>query len=187
VCAVGIQGSGKSTHLKRYDAANGNSVYISIGDIVREDRKLDSNSGKLVDDDTINGIFDNQIGNLSQNNRPEVVLLDGYPRSIPQFEHLKSSELIDSTFPVIFAIFEPLENVVRQRLLKRKRADDTPELIEQRILEFDTTTVPMIDRVCQDYPMIFKFDTGGDKEQVSAMFFTYVNLHLRQIREMQPV
>ncbi len=93
---LGAPGAGKGTVAKRLTAIDG-SVQISTGDILRGAVKEGTELGKkaeafmkagdLVPDDLIMGIMEER---LQQDDCQSGFLLDGFPRTIPQAEELKS-------------------------------------------------------------------------------------------------
>jgi len=95
---VGPQGSGKGTQAKIIAEKLG-YVHLSTGDIFRAEiakgtelGKLAAsliNDGNLVPDDVTNEIVISKIKEL--NSQGKYVILDGYPRSIPQAEALIES------------------------------------------------------------------------------------------------
>lgn len=93
---LGAPGAGKGTVAKRLTAIDG-SVQISTGDILRGAVKDGTDLGKkaeafmkagdLVPDDLIMGIMEER---LQQDDCKNGYLLDGFPRTIPQAEALKT-------------------------------------------------------------------------------------------------
>jgi len=142
----GPPGAGKGTQAKRLE-----SEYrqISTGDLLREHRKKGTEFGKraqafldrgdLVPDDVIFQIVREEIakgGNL---------LFDGFPRTRAQAERL--TELMrefgrGAPGALFFKIDGPK---VIDRLLKRQRADDKPETIQNRLDIYAKETEPVID------------------------------------------
>jgi adenylate kinase len=177
---LGPPGSGKGTQAKRL-VDNFSLVHLSTGDILRDAvskgteiglrAKAIMAAGKLVDDDTVNGLVFARLQDETRN-----VLFDGYPRTLQQAEalgtflSLQGIELglvIDIEVPE-----EALENrVVKRRVcsnnacgaiyhLERKpskidgvcdacgsplkhRADDTAEAFQSRMKEFYATFKPL--------------------------------------------
>ncbi len=65
-------------------------------------------------------------------------VLDGYPATKAQAKSLEGFAKELALLPPVAILLEVPENVVRQRMTSRKRADDTPENIEARISEYNT-------------------------------------------------
>jgi len=177
---LGPPGSGKGTQAKRL-VERFSLVHLSTGDILRDAvskgteiglrAKAIMAAGKLVDDDTVNGLV---FARLQDENRN--VLFDGYPRTLQQAEALGtflSAQGIELGLVVDIEVPEAaLENrVVKRRVcssnacgaiyhLERKpskvdgvcdlcgsplkhRADDTAEAFKSRMKEFYATFNPL--------------------------------------------
>lgn len=140
---VGPQGAGKSTQAKLL------SEYlkvpsISTGDIFRAVALEDSvegqrikeimGVGQLVDDLTTSKIVEERL------KLPEYkkgFIFDGYPRSIDQIKYFDPG--FDKVFYLKLSDYE-----AKQRLLRRGRADDNPELIDQRLKLYHDLTDPIL-------------------------------------------
>jgi adenylate kinase len=95
---MGAPGSGKGTQAKALASKNPGWVHISTGDLFR--KEISSGSplgtsirdilahGKLVSDDVTNEVFESQVLQLLQSLQPNVLLLDGYPRTENQARFL---------------------------------------------------------------------------------------------------
>ena len=139
---IGPPGSGKGTYAELIEEQLG-IKHISTGELLREAVASESEvgrkakeymeSGRLVPDDIMNIIVDEL---LPENN----FILDGYPRTLPQAEFLDMITDIDLVF-----YFDVPDEVIFDRLLKRKRKDDTRETIEKRLREYEILTVPLLD------------------------------------------
>jgi adenylate kinase len=87
------------------------------------------------------------------------VVLDGYPASKDQAEHL--AELVAKLTlppPIVIQIDLP-DDIARQRLKERQRADDTPELIEERLKNYHRE----MDMIRCYYPEANIWTVNGDK------------------------
>ena len=68
-------------------------------------------------------------------------ILDGYPRTINQSEFLKTNGFkLDGAI-----LLEASDEVVFNRLINRKRADDNPDIIKNRIEVYNKQTKPLIE------------------------------------------
>ena len=142
VIFLGKPGSGKGSYANIIEDQFGYK-HISTGELLRDAVASNSEigkkakeymkSGRLVPDDIINIIVDEL---LPKDN----FILDGYPRTLPQAEFLDMITNIDLVF-----YFDVPEEVIFNRLLKRKRKDDTRETIESRLREYEALTVPLLD------------------------------------------
>jgi len=155
IVLLGAPGSGKGTQavlLKdKYELA-----HASTGDLYRKEMAACSplgmrakeiiNRGDLCPDElTLDMLF--QFCCSCHNIRG--FLLDGVPRTIEQAQMMEGIGY-PNIIPVTVAVYlEVDENEVVERLSKRaielNRADDTPEVIRQRIVNYEIQTKPLID------------------------------------------
>lgn len=177
---LGAPGCGKGTQAKRL-VTKKSLVHLSTGDILRDAvskgtevglrAKAIMASGKLVDDDTVNGLVFARLQDETGD-----VLFDGYPRTLQQAEALGtflSSQGIGLGF--VIDIFVP-ESELQARVVNRRvcsnnncgaiyhlvntppkadnvcdlcgsplkhRADDTAEAFQARMVEFNKTFEPL--------------------------------------------
>jgi adenylate kinase len=144
ILLMGIAGSGKGTQGKMLADQQGLHL-ISMGDVVRmyvtgeqRERML---AGGLLDDHEIIEIVDKVLASLPDN---EEVLLDGFPRTIPQAEWLLE-QAATGRFPVRMAFhLVASRDAVKKRLMNRARMDDTDEAIEKRFDEYERATAPLL-------------------------------------------
>ncbi|MGB1285653.1 MAG: adenylate kinase family protein, partial [Aggregatilineales bacterium] len=93
---MGVQGAGKGVQAQFISEKYG-IPHVSTGDMFRAMKKRDDDfakeiaalmdSGALIDDDTTNKVVADR---LSQPDAANGVLLDGYPRNLPQAEFLEN-------------------------------------------------------------------------------------------------
>lgn len=141
ILLIGPQGSGKSTQAELL-AQYLNVPKISTGDIFRKLSKEGSEEarrvkeilgqGKLVDDETTAEIVKRKV------QKENGFIMDGYPRTVEQLK------IFDPDFSKVIYLNVPREEVVK-RLLARKRADDTEELINKRLELYYQQTQPLLD------------------------------------------
>jgi adenylate kinase len=136
---IGPPGSGKGTQAKLLQERLG-FVCIGTGDILRENvaqgtslgRQADEfmRQGQLVPDELVNGMVADRLGRAD---RPEHFILDGYPRNVAQARTLDANlRRLDLTLMVV-VLFTIDDEMVAQRMLSRKRVDDTEETVRVRI------------------------------------------------------
>lgn len=141
---IGPQGSGKSTQAELL-AKYLNIPHISTGDIFR---RLTQNNvgfgqiikgileqGKLVDDQTTSSIVKER---LQEDDCKEGFIMDGYPRNLEQLRKF------DPEFDIVFYLNVSKE-IALERLLKRRRVDDTEESIGQRLDIYYQQTQPLLE------------------------------------------
>jgi adenylate kinase len=103
-------------------------------------------SGKLVPDEITIALIRER---LAQADARHGFVLDGYPRSAPQAEAL--DEMLKEVGLKLDAIlfFDLPDDVVTERMLRRAedegRADDTPEVIAERLRTYHEHTEPVVE------------------------------------------
>jgi len=144
ILLLGIAGSGKGTQGKMLADSRGFHL-ISMGDVVRmyvtgeqRERML---SGELLNDQEIIDIVDRVLSSLKDD---EEVILDGFPRTIPQAEWLTKQARaghfkLNQAFHLVAS-----RQAVKQRLLGRARIDDKEAAIEKRFDEYQRSTAPLL-------------------------------------------
>ncbi len=147
---IGPPGAGKGTQAERLVATYG-LAHLSTGDILRAARDAQTEVGKkadrymsagqLVPDEIIMAIIGQR---LKQPDCQAGYLLDGFPRTIGQAEALDA--MLSEQGPPLDVVLElqvPEEELFR-RLSGRGRADDTPEVIRQRLVAYRDQTEPLL-------------------------------------------
>lgn len=145
ILLMGIAGSGKGTQGKRLADLH-NLRIISMGDVLRmyitghqRDNML---AGQLLNDNEIIEIVDKVLRSIPPN---EEVIVDGFPRTIPQAKWLLD-QANQGRFKINVAInLQASRNAVKKRLIRRARIDDKEDAIEARFKEYETSTLPLID------------------------------------------
>ena len=171
---LGPPGSGKGTQAT-FVAEREGIPAISTGEMLRE--AVDAGTplglkvkdvlagGKLVDDALMASLVRER---LDREDAREGFLLDGYPRTIAQAEALdKILEDVGGELDAVVFIDVPKEELVR-RALERKRKDDTPEVIEERLAVYGNKTAPLIGYY-KDRGLLKTIDGNRSIEEVTSM------------------
>ena len=156
ILLLGPQGSGKGTQAKRLAETYG-IAHVATGDMIRQMKELDTPAGRelkevydrgdLVSDDLMIRLIRER---LDRGDTLPGVVLDGFPRTLPQAEALDGlfAEL-GRTIDVVFELQVPDRGELLERLLKRaqeeNRADDTPDAIQRRLETYDRETAPLVE------------------------------------------
>lgn len=150
----GPPGSGKGTQAAVISERFG-LPHISTGEMLRDEVRADTElgrevapimqSGGLIPDDTMVRVIEHR---LAQPDAEPGVLLDGFPRTVPQAEEL--DRMLERTGREIGVVlfFDVPETELSKRIAHRAevdhRADDTPEAFIQRMREYEAKTAPVV-------------------------------------------
>jgi len=150
VVLLGAPGSGKGTQAEILAQAL-NVPIISTGEMLRQAVAVSSPlglavkdilaSGKLVDDDTMAALIRDR---LTREDSRRGFILDGFPRTVAQADKLQG--ILQDSGLVLNAVIQidVPESVLVSRALSRQRADDTEEVIRQRLDVYRELTQPLI-------------------------------------------
>jgi adenylate kinase len=174
VVLLGAPGSGKGTQAKAVCAHFGGIPHLSTGDMLRaskaagtlEQRWVDvMTAGGLLPDDAVIDLIDKRI---SDDDCAAGFLLDGFPRTVPQAEGLKSMlDARDLALDAVVQLDVPRESL-EERLVNRRtdkatgqiyhlvynpppadaelnhRADDRPEAVAKRLEAYESMTTALL-------------------------------------------
>lgn len=177
IVLFGPPGAGKGTQseniIKKYHL-----VHLSTGDMLRNEIKNQTelgmkakaliDQGILVPDEVVIGMIKNQI---QQNLKAKGFIFDGFPRTVAQAEALdhmlKEFGLSIHSMISLEVPFQILKQRLLQRALELNRTDDTEEVIEKRIQEYNSKTLPVADYY-KKQNKFFSIDGVGTIEEVFA-------------------
>lgn len=171
VVLLGPPGAGKGTQAQKLAEKLG-IPQISTGELFRNNigngtklgveakRYLDA--GDLVPSELTNRLVDERL------NEPDVAngfILDGYPRSLEQAQALH--EMLERRGTDIDAVieFRVSEEELQQRLKGRGRADDTDEVILNRMKVYRVETAPLLEYYSDEVKTV---DAVGTVDEVFA-------------------
>ena len=138
---IGAPGSGKTTDAELIAQKNENITHYSTGDMLRAEVASQSELGKEIEGYITKGLIVpiniaiTTITNAIKSAPTDVVILDGYPRSIEQMDALEEFLKSDSSI-ILSNIIEVKvsEETARDRVLGRARgADDNTEVFNNRM------------------------------------------------------
>jgi adenylate kinase len=163
---LGVTGSGKSAQGQLLADEYG-YAWISTGDILRVlttgDRRREMLAGKLIDNDEMINIVSKIFGIV---NPKQQMILDGFPRTIAQADWLIDQVKAGDFELTAIIYFEVSQPVVRDRLIKRGRSDDTEDSINRRFDEFNNLTMPIIKHFQEAGYRVDKIDASGDPQTI---------------------
>lgn len=173
---VGPQGSGKGTQAERIAELFGIAA-ISTGDVFRQNIKDETelgqqvksiiDAGDLVSDELT---FEVVRDRLSEPDAASGFLLDGFPRNLGQLG-LLDSHLAERDEPLTAVVELGVARAVSiDRLMRRAfeqgRADDTEEVIANRLSIYERETAPILE-VYRDHGLVDSIDGVGSLDEVT--------------------
>ena len=167
IIMLGGPGSGKSTYTE-YLIKHFNITHIYPGGMLRKEVEKGSEIGKQVKSIIDRGEFvPNQIVldliTKKVEQSPQGYVLDGWPRYMQQVEDMEKNE-IGYDYAVFLDVSR--EEVLR-RLLARGRADDTEEIINNRIELYKKETGPVVEYMRNRPGFIEVKAEGGTPEETA--------------------
>lgn len=174
IILLGAPGSGKGTQGEKM-AAHYGIPKLSTGDALRAavkagtelgiKAKATMDAGGLVANELVYGIVEER---LSQADAQKGFILDGFPRNIAQADVLEGmlGKAGTSITKALHLHVEDEEIITRlhSRALKEGRADDTEEVIRDRIKVYNAETRPLLDYYQKQGKLVTLEGKGGLEE-----------------------
>ena len=147
---IGAPGSGKTTDAELIAKQNENITHYSTGDMLRAEVASGSELGREIEGYISKGLIVpiqiaiTTIVNAIKNAPTDVIIIDGYPRSMEQLNALDEYLQSDSSLELTSVIeVHVSEETARNRVLGRSRgADDNTEVFNNRMKVY---TEPLAD------------------------------------------
>lgn len=168
---LGPPGAGKGTQAALLSEKLG-VPHISTGDLFRANISQDTDLGKeaktyidagnLVPADVTNRMVKARI---AEPDASEGFLLDGYPRSVEQADALKVMLAESDTSLDGVLEFRVDEDTVVARMLARGRADDTEDVIRNRMSVYHSETAPLLEYYADQVTTI---DAVGEVDEING-------------------
>lgn len=171
IVLLGPPGAGKGTQAAKLADKLG-IPHISTGDLFRDnitnetelgvEAKKYLDAGDLVPATLTNALVDDR---LDDDDAAEGFILDGYPRSVEQAKALTDMLAARNTSLDAVLEFRVSEDELLQRLKSRGRADDTEEVILNRMKVYRDETAPLLDHYRDELKTV---DAVGSMDEVFA-------------------
>lgn len=175
IILMGVAGAGKSMQGRLFADEHG-YAWVSTGELFRVlvtgKRRQEMLQGKLLGDDEVIELVDKTLNLIDVS---QEFVLDGFPRSTGQADWLLQQ--IHSGRLHLTAVFclNATPDVVRERLLKRGRQDDTEEAIARRFVEYEKVTVPIINYIRKEGAPVYDVDASKDPITVHDQIMCYID------------
>jgi adenylate kinase len=171
IVLLGPPGAGKGTQAQKLAEKLG-IPHISTGDLFRDNisnatelglqAKKYLDAGDLVPATLTNALVDDRI---DAPDAADGFILDGFPRSVEQAEALKDMLAARNTKLDAVVEFRVSEEELLDRLKSRGRADDTEEVILNRMKVYRDETAPLLDFYQDELKTV---DAVGSLDEVFA-------------------
>ncbi|SFV70251.1 Adenylate kinase [hydrothermal vent metagenome] len=179
---IGAPGSGKTTDAELIAKGNENISHFSTGDMLRAEVASGSELGKEIEGYISNGLIVpikiaiTTITNAIKNASTDVIILDGYPRSIEQMDALEAFLAEDNSITLASIIEVAVsEETARERVLGRARgADDNDAVFNNRMQVY----LEPLDAIRDFYTKkgLLKVISGeGSIEEIVAQMQSFIN------------
>ncbi|MFD4354903.1 adenylate kinase [Nocardia sp. NPDC058519] len=171
VVLLGPPGAGKGTQAVLLSEKLG-VPHISTGDLFRANISQQTalgreaqkymDAGDLVPSDVTNRMVEARVGEPDAANG---FVLDGYPRTVDQADALKKILEHNGTKLDAVLCFVVAEDTVVERMLSRGRADDTEDVIRNRLRVYREETEPLLEYYDG---LVVTVDGIGEVDEVNA-------------------
>jgi adenylate kinase len=173
----GPPGSGKGTQASRVAVRLG-IPHVAAGDMLRSEVARDTplgreakpimTAGGLVPDDLVVRMIESR---LNQPDAAKGVLLDGFPRTVPQAVALDSMLGARADRVAWVVSLEVPDDELKTRILKRAttegRTDDTAEGLAQRLIVYRQDTAPVLEHYRAANTEIVAINGVGDIDAIT--------------------
>lgn len=162
----GPAGAGKSVQGQILSARHG-WRWLSAGQLLRDTHDVDviheMQSGALVAESKVNNIMKAALKNAKDIDH---VILDGFPRQLSQAKWLVDTQPEHERAVNMIVVLEVPKHEIMNRLRVRGRADDKPEVIEERLHIYRKEIYPILDYFTDKKVYITHIDGTGTVGQV---------------------
>lgn len=162
----GPAGAGKSVQGQLLSARHG-WRWLSAGQLLRDNKDPEllkvMSTGKLVDPEAMNRIMGEAI---SRSHDISHLILDGFPRNMENAQWLMDNKSHHGRDIELVIVLEVPKSELLKRLAIRGRADDTPEVIDERLRIYRQEMYPILSYFTEQGVNITHIDGVGTVGQV---------------------
>lgn len=179
---IGAPGSGKTTDAQLIAKENNEITHYSTGDMLRAEVATKSKLGLEIDSYISKGLIVpievaiKTITNAIKNAPTDIIIIDGYPRSMEQLTALDEYLHVDSSLELASVIeVRVSEETARDRVLGRNRgADDNNEIFDNRMKVY-TEPLANIQAFYSAKNLLHVISGEGTIEEIVAEMGTFIN------------
>ena len=183
---IGAPGSGKTTDAELIAKNNENITHYSTGDMLRAEVASGSEIGKELDSFISKGLIVpikmaiQTIVNAIKSAPTDVIIIDGYPRSLEQMdaleEYLKNEKELELVSVIEVAVSE---ETARDRVLGRARgADDNNEVFNNRMKVY-IEPLPAIQKFYSNKNLLKTISGEGSIQEIVTEMEIFFNSKIR--------
>ena len=185
IILFGPPGAGKGTQAQ-FLVKRLNGFQVSTGEMLRDEIKNNSeigkkiinnmNDGKFVNDEIVNDLIEKVVSDPNKKNK---LIFDGYPRSLSQAKNLdllmkNSNQKIDFIF-FLNVNKETIIKRIEKRKVEEKRGDDDLDTILKRYDTYLKTTSPVLDYYSSKQNF-YKLDGNQEIDQINKQIKGFLKL-----------
>ena len=180
---IGAPGSGKTTDADLIAKNNPTKIaHFSTGELLRDEVKSGSKLGKIIDERISKGnlvpvqIAVQTIIKAIDSSSKNIILIDGFPRSVEQMMELEK-ELLSKKDIKLSLVLEVIvsEKVAKQRVLGRNRGNDDKEEVFINRMEVHNEPIELIRDFYNSNKLLVKIDGERDVEDIVSEMEKIIN------------
>ena len=185
---IGAPGSGKTTDAQIISENNPETIaHFSTGELLREEVAKGSELGKKIDSYISKGnlvpldIVINTIISAIKSSDKDIILIDGFPRSVEQMMELDKLLAQEKDIKLMSVIeVEVSEEVAKERVLGRARgADDNEEVFNNRMKVY-TEPLPEIEKFYEQKGLLHKIDGERSIEEIVNDMENFIKSNIKE-------
>lgn len=173
---IGAPGCGKTTDAKMIAARNNEAiVHYSTGDLLRDEVTRGTLRGERIQSFISRGLIVpieialETIVTAIKNAPHDIILFDGYPRSLEQMNELSKFLNLEARIELVSVIeIVVSEAIARERVLGRARGADDEEKVFNNRMEVYTTPLLAIEQFYETQGLLHKVDGERFIEEIVA-------------------
>ncbi|MDD2356934.1 MAG: adenylate kinase [Thiovulaceae bacterium] len=182
---IGAPGSGKTTDAELIAKQNDEITHYSTGDMLRAEVASGSELGLEINNYITKGLIVpikiaiTTIVNAIKNAPTDIIIIDGYPRSMEQLNALDEYLRNDSSLKLSSVIeVQVSEETARDRVLGRARgADDNTEVFDNRMKVY-TEPLAEIQAFYNTKNLLHVISGEGTIEEITSEMGSFINSNL---------